>query len=91
MYPESDSAIIAEISMKGKLSVPLPPMKLPSHIVDLVCSLQEQAVDDNEIIRWCITMLDDPRRASMATTFLETGDRSFADIQEMISGLLSRT
>lgn len=58
-------------------------MMLPSHIIDLACSLEEQAVGDNDIIRWCLRLLDNPKEASRITHLLEKADRSAKDIRSM--------
>ena len=64
-------------------------MELPKHIVDLVCSLEEQDVDDNEIIRWCLCFLDSPQASSEATLYLELADRSINDIGEALASISS--
>ena len=59
-------------------------MELPGHIIDLVCSLEEQAVGDNDIIRWCIHLMDKPKEASLVTMFLGTSDRTHVDITKLV-------
>ena len=58
-------------------------MMLPEHIINLACSLEEQAVSDNDIIRWCIRLIDNPREASRATLFLEKADRAPEEIYKI--------
>ena len=58
-------------------------MMLPNHIIDLACSLEEQAVSDNDIIRWCVRLLDNPKEASRATLFLEKADRVPEEISKI--------
>lgn len=78
------SAIIAEISAPSYSDISLRSMNLPGHIIDLACSLEEQAVGDNDIIRWCMSLLDKPKEASMVTVFLGTSDRPHCDISRLI-------
>lgn len=63
-------------------------MMLPNHIIDLVCSLEEQAVSDSDIIRWCVSLMNNPKEASKATLFLEKADRVPEEIDRIFeSGL----
>lgn len=78
------SAMIAEISATSYSDISLRPMNLPGHIIDLACSLEEQAVGDNDIIRWCMCFMDKPKEASLVTAFLGTSERTLRDISELV-------
>lgn len=64
---------------------------LPNHIIDLACSLEEQAVDDNDIIRWCMRLMDNPREASRINLFLAMSDRDSGDIRNQFEKMASIT
>ena len=58
-------------------------MMLPDHIIDLACSLEEQAVSDNDIIRWCVSLVNNPKEASKVTLFLEKAERAPEEISRI--------
>lgn len=47
---------------------------LPGYISDLVCSLYETPLSDDEIVWVCLNLRKDRRAVALMTNFLETGE-----------------
>lgn len=53
---------------------------LPRNIVDLVCCLQENSLDDNSIIDICLRMYGHKERTERMILFLSIGNRTAGEI-----------
>lgn len=60
---------------------------LPQYIVDLVCCLQENSLDDGSIIDMCMRLFGHEKKTERMILYLSLGNRTFEDIELFINSL----
>lgn len=61
--------------------------QLPRNMVDLVCCLQENALDDDSIIDICMRLYGQTERIDRLILFLSLGYRTAGEIESYAEGL----